>query len=141
MKVRLNYENNLNFKATVREFENFVLDEPESFHGDDLGPSPIEYFLTGIGGCLGSTFTYCFQKKGITLESLEIDIDGKIKHLLPHMHLRLTEIEVDFKYSIKDDFPEEEINYCITEFKNFCPIYDSLAKGFLIKTNFIKKKN
>ena len=141
MKVRLNYENNLNFKATVREFENFILDEPTSFHGNDLGPSPIEYFLTGIGGCLGATFTYCFQKKGIVLESLEIEIDGKIKHLLPHMHLRLAEIEVTFNYSIKDDSSDQAVNYCIREFKNYCPIYDPLAKGFPIKTNFIKKKN
>ena len=141
MKVRLNYENNLNFKAKIREFDDFVLDEPKSFHGDDFGPSPIEYFLTGIGGCLGATFTYCFQKKGISLESLEIEVDGKIKHLLPHMHLRLTVIEVDFKFSVKDEFKDEEINYCINEFKNYCPIYDPIAKGFSIKTNFIKKKN
>lgn len=140
MKVRLNYESNLKFKATVRDFEDFVLDEPESFHGNNLGPSPIEYFLIGIGGCLGSTFTYCFQKKGIALESLDIEINGRIKHIPPHLNLRLTEIEVEFNYSVKNDPSDEKINYCITEFKKHCPIYDPLAKGFPIKINFKRRK-
>ena len=138
MKVTLNYENNLNFIAKTRKFKNIILDEPQSFKGNDRGPSPIEYFLIGIGGCLGSTFTYCFLKKEIPLLSLEIEVDGKIKHLPPQMNLRLIGIEIIFKYSIRNRDSTDEINYCINEFKKFCPIYDPLIKGIPIKMNFIK---
>jgi len=138
MKVILNYENNLNFTAKARKFDNIILDEPQSFNGDDKGPSPIEYFLIGIGGCFGSTLTYCFQKKKIHLISLEIEIDGKIKHLPPHMNLRLIGIEILFKYSIKNGIPSDQIQYCINEFKKFCPIYDPLVKGIPININFRK---
>ncbi|MHA1483676.1 MAG: OsmC family protein [Candidatus Heimdallarchaeaceae archaeon] len=61
MKVTLTYSRNLHFKASVRSFEDLNVDEPESFHGTDLGPSAVEYLLIGIGGCLGTTFTHCLQ--------------------------------------------------------------------------------
>ena len=138
MKVILNYESNLNFVAKARKFENIILDEPKSFNGDDKGPSPIEYFLIGIGGCLGSTLTYCFQRKKIHLNSLEIEIDGKIKHIPPQMNLRLIGIEILFKYSIRNDVSMDMIKYCINEFQKFCPIYDPLIKGIPINMNFIK---
>jgi len=137
MKVILNYESNLNFIAKARKFENILLDEPQSFKGDDTGPSPIEYFLIGIGGCLGSTFTYCLKKKKIPLLSLEIEVDGKMKHLPPQMNLRLIGIEILFKYSIGNGDSSDKINYCINEFKKFCPIYESLIKGIPINMNFI----
>ena len=137
MKVILNYESNLNFIAKARKFENILLDEPQSFKGDDTGPSPIEYFLIGIGGCLGSTFTYCLKKKKIPLLSLEIEVDGKMKHLPPQMNLRLIGIEILFKYSIGNGDSPDKINYCINEFKKFCPIYESLIKGIPINMNFI----
>ncbi len=138
MKVTLNYKDNLNFIAEARKFKNIILDEPESFRGNDRGPSPIEYFLIGIGGCLGSTFTYCFQKKEISLLSLEIEVDGKIKHLPPKMNLRLIGIEILFRYSIGNVGFTDKINNCINEFKKFCPIYDPLVKGIPINMTFIK---
>lgn len=137
MKVILNYESNLNFTAKARKFEKILLDEPQSFKGDDLGPSPIEYFLIGVGGCLGSTFSYCLQKKEVSLLSLEIEVDGKIKHIPPQMNLRLIGIEIFFKYSIRNGDSIDMINYCINEFKKFCPIYEPLIKGIPIKMNFI----
>ena len=137
MKVIINYESNLNFIAKVRKFENIILDEPQSFKGDDLGPSPIEYFLIGVGGCLGSTFSYCLQKKKVSLLSLEIEVDGKIKHVPPQMNLRLIGIEILFKYSIRNEGPKDMIDNCINEFKKFCPIYEPLINGIPINLNFI----
>ena len=63
MKVFLDYTKDLHFKASVREFKGLDVDEPVSFHGTNLGPSAVEYLLIGIGGCLGTTFLYCLQKK------------------------------------------------------------------------------
>ena len=84
MKVFLDYTKDLHFKASARNFKDFNVDEPASFHGTDLGPSAVEYLLIGIGGCLGTTFIYCLQKKNIKLylkEFLCIFLDRQSKDL------------------------------------------------------------
>ncbi len=43
MKVLLDYTKDLHFKASVRNFKDFSVDEPASFHGTDLGPRAVEY--------------------------------------------------------------------------------------------------
>ena len=102
--------NNLHFKAKIRDFDEIPIDEPESFHGTDLGPSPVEYFLTGIGGCLSSTFIYCLQKRNIVVDHLETKIDGELKHKQPNLYLRLAKIHVEFNLTLKENTNQVELN-------------------------------
>jgi putative redox protein len=139
MKIIITYCNNLYFKAKIRKFDNLLIDEPKSFHGTDLGPSPVEYLLTGIGGCLSSTFAYCLGKRNIEIDDLEIIINGVLKHDQPNHFLRLKQIQVEFNLSLKEGYNKDELDDCIAEFKNYCPIYDPLINGIPIKIDFKKK--
>ena len=139
MKITINYCNNLHFKAKTRDFDNIQIDEPESFHGTNLAPSPIEYLLIGIGGCLSSTLVYCLHKRNIEIDDLEIIIDGVLKHDQPSLYLRLTQIQVDFNLSLKENNNEVELNNCINEFKKYCPVYEPVLNGIPININFKKK--
>ena len=140
MKITINYCNNLHFKAKTRDFDNIQIDEPESFHGTDLAPSPIEYLLIGIGGCLSSTFVYCLRKRNIEIDDLEIIIDGVLKHDQPSLYLKLKQIQVEFNLSLKG-YNEDEVDKCIIEFKKYCPIYEPVLNGIPIDIDFKKKKN
>jgi len=113
MKVSLNYTENLHFKASARQFNEFNVDEPTSFHGTDLGPSSVEYLLIGIGGCLGTTFIYCLQKRNVKMKSVEIEVDGKLSH--------------------------EDINLCIKKFREYCIVSNSIANGLPINVQCLKK--
>jgi len=139
MKITIKYCNNLHFKAKVRNFDNLLIDEPKSFHGTDLGPSPVEYLLTGIGGCLSSTFVYCLQKRNIEIDDLEIIIDGVLKHDQPHFYLRLKQIHVEIILSLKEGYNEDDLDKCTTEFKKYCPIYEPVLNGIAINIDI--KKN
>ncbi|MFX1447417.1 MAG: OsmC family protein [Promethearchaeota archaeon] len=139
MKVVLDYNKNLHFKATARNFKNFNVDEPISFHGTDLGPSAIEYLLIGIGGCLGTTFIYCLQKNNIELEKLEVVVDGKLSHTGPKMFLRLVNVDVDLKFTAMEASSDVEINRCINEFTEYCIVTNSIANGLPIHINCIKR--
>lgn len=139
MKVVLNYTKDLHFKAFVRNFKDLNIDEPASFHGTNLGPSAVEYLLIGIGGCLGTTFIYCLQKRNIELESFEVEVDGKLTHTGPKMHLRLVNIIVNLKYKPKEETSAVEIEECVEEFKEFCIVTNSIANGMPIDVNCFKK--
>jgi len=136
MKVTLNYSENLHFKASAREFKNIEVDEPESFHGNNLGPSPIEYFLIGIGACIGNTLVYCLNKKEIDVKDLEIIVDGELKHLQPHMHLRLVNIKIEFNFKKGLKISAENLKYCKSSLERYCPLFEPLLDGIPIKINF-----
>lgn len=135
MKVSLTYNSNLHFKASVRNFENLNVDEPESFHGTDLGPSAVEYLLIGIGGCLGTTFIYCLQKRELELNEFSVLVDGKLAHVGPKNHLRLVNVDVDMKFSVKESTSKESINSCVKDFKENCIVSNSIANGIPIGVN------
>ncbi len=135
MKVALTYNRDLLFKASVRNFKDFNVDEPESFHGTNLGPSAVEYLLVGIGGCLGTTFIYCLQKRNIELNECNMLVDGKLSHAGPKKRLKLVNVNVEMKFSAKGTTSKERINECIKDFRENCIVTNSIADGLPIKVN------
>lgn len=57
-----------------------VADEPRSYKGDDLGMSPYELLLAGLGACTSMTVKMYADRKNIKLT----DIDVKLKHTKIH---------------------------------------------------------
>lgn len=135
MKVVLTYNRNLLFKASVRSFKDFNVDEPESFHGTDLGPSAVEYLLVGIGGCLGTTFIYSLQKRNIELNEFKVLVHGKLSHVGPKNLLRLVNVDVEIKFSVKETTSKESINKCVKDLRENCIVTNSIADGLPIKVN------
>ncbi len=135
MKVILNYNRNLHFKASVRNFNDFNVDEPVSFHGTDLGPSAVEYLLVGIGGCLGTTFIYCLQKMNIELNACNVLVDGKLSHIGPKKSLKLVNVDVEMNFSVKETTTKERINQCVKDFMENCIVTSSIADGLPITVN------
>ncbi|MFX1315976.1 MAG: OsmC family protein [Promethearchaeota archaeon] len=122
MKVTLNYLKDLQFIAETRHFKKIHTDEPESFSGTNLAPSPLEYFLIGIGGCIGSSFVYCLLKNNIQTENLEIVVDGKLKHSGPKMTLKLVKIDVELLLTPKKGQSKEKVDFCKKIFQEYCPV-------------------
>lgn len=140
MNVRLSYIKNMHFTASARKFKDILIDEPESFHGDDNGPSPIEYLLIGIGGCMSTSFVYCLQENDIEVKELDVVVDGKLKHTGPKMNLKLAEVELELQVSFKKGQSDEKIDLCFETFKEYCPISDLIIKGIPLKVKISKKK-
>ncbi|TET05236.1 MAG: OsmC family peroxiredoxin [Promethearchaeota archaeon] len=135
MKVALTYNKDLHFKASVRNFKDFNVDEPDSFHGTNLGPSAVEYLLVGIGGCLGTTFIYCLQKMNIELNECNVVVDGKLSHIGPKKRLKLVNVDVEMNFSVKETTTKESINKCVKDFKENCIVTSSIADGLPITVN------
>jgi uncharacterized OsmC-like protein len=111
------------------------MDEPESFHGQDKGPSAVEYFLIGVGGCTGSSFAYCLEKNSIPVKDLQIIVDGKMSHRGDKLNLRLIKIEIEIKGSI-GTHDTNKLDKCINQFKDYCVISESISKGIPLNFSF-----
>lgn len=61
----------------VRNFS-FEIDEPNQLLGLNSNPTPQEYLMAGVAGCMSVTFVAGATLLGIILESLRIEISGEI---------------------------------------------------------------
>jgi uncharacterized OsmC-like protein len=140
MKVTLSYTEKLHFTATARHFSDIHVDEPESFYGTNLAPSPIEYFLVGTGSCIGSTFIFCLQKHNILIENLTIIVDGILKHIGPNNRLKLVQIDIEILINLKESISNEQFEVCHKSFQEFCPITHVITQGIPLNIKITKNK-
>ena len=133
MKVTLNYSEKMHFTASARHFTDIHIDEPASFHGTNLAPSPIEYFLIGTGSCIGNTFVYCLQKHNISFKQLKMIVDGKMQHVDPNNRLRLVKIGIEILIELEESVSNEKFNVCYQNFQDYCPISHVLSHGISFK--------
>jgi uncharacterized OsmC-like protein len=61
----------------VRDFR-FVTAEPEKIGGNNEGPTPMEYVLGALNGCLGIVVELVAKEHGIPLHDLKISSSGLV---------------------------------------------------------------
>jgi uncharacterized OsmC-like protein len=61
----------------VRDFH-FVTAEPEKIGGNNEGPTPMEYVLGALNGCLGVVVELVAKEQGIPLHDLKISSTGLV---------------------------------------------------------------
>lgn len=59
----------------------FDVDHPECFASEDHGPTPVEYVLVGLAGCLTASVAAVAQMRGIQLRSVTATIEGDMNVL------------------------------------------------------------
>ena len=133
MIITLSYQGKQQFKASTRDFKEIIIDEPESFHGDDQGPSPIEFFLIGTGSCIASSLIFCLNKNNIKFSNYEVVVEGKLKHKGPNLLLKLVKILIQIKFNIDDEKSRSKVDYCKSIFQSHCPLSDSIMHGIPIE--------
>jgi uncharacterized OsmC-like protein len=61
----------------VRDFR-FVIAEPEKLGGNNEGPTPMEYVLGALNGCLNVVIELVAKERGIALRSLHVSSSGRV---------------------------------------------------------------
>ena len=130
-RVELDWTDNIGFTATARQFSGLKIDEPVEFHGKDKGPSPVEYFAIGIGGCLGTSFAYCLKKMDVPFKGMKIAIDVDMHHADESGGgvLRITGVTAEINVTLEENGDEEVLDLCIDSFKKYCVVTQSVMAG------------
>ncbi|WP_397445884.1 OsmC family protein [Polaribacter sp. R77954] len=79
-----------------------VIDEPISSGGGDTGPTPVEYLLTAIGGCVSMTLRMYAERKGWDVGKIKVIVSQK-EQLTPTGIKKSLIEEISFEKEISDE--------------------------------------
>jgi len=71
------WKGNLRTDLEVRDFR-FIIAEPEKIGGKNEAPTPMEYVLGALNGCLGVVIELVAKEQGIALRDLHISSSGLV---------------------------------------------------------------
>ena len=109
------------------------IDGPEKFHGSNAGCRPKEMLLIALGGCTGSDVVSILSKKRISLDHLEIKLDGEVVDEHPKV---FSKIHIEYLF-YGNDLIKKDLERAIDLSQNkYCPISAMLQKSCDISYSF-----
>ncbi|MGB0891367.1 MAG: OsmC family protein [Flavobacteriaceae bacterium] len=128
-KVRLS---NKNYLAEAKMRNHFaVIDEPVDLGGDDNAPTPVEYLLTAIGGCVSITLRMYSERKGWNIGEITVKVSQKEELTTEGVKKSLVE-EISFEKEIT-----EEQRIKLLEIAGKCPVAKMVKGETPIETKII----
>ncbi|MDW7748354.1 OsmC family protein [Halomonas sp.] len=108
----------------------FDTDHPEVFASEDHGPTPVEYVLVGLAGCLSAGVAAVAQHRGIQLNSVRARLEGDmdIQGILGmDRDVRNGFDDVRVTFEIDADATREEIEALVAQSQKRSAVYDLLT--------------
>lgn len=94
---------NRNYLAEAKMRNHFaIIDEPKDLGGDDNAPTPVEYLLTAIGGCVSITLRMYAERKGWDLGKITVNVSQKEELTSNGIKKSLVE-EISFEKEVTDE--------------------------------------
>jgi uncharacterized OsmC-like protein len=116
-------------------------DEHQVLLGEDKGPNPVEYLLTGLSGCLTSSLIYHAAARGIRIKGLQSRVEGDLDlrgflGLSPDVKVGYENIRVYFK--IDADLSEEQKEELIQMAQKYSPVFNSVTNPTTVSVSLEK---
>jgi uncharacterized OsmC-like protein len=105
----------------------FDADHPEIFASEDNGPTPVEYVLVGLAGCLTAGIAAVAQNRGIQLRSVRAEIEAgmNIQGILGiDGDVRNGFDQIRVRYTIDADAPKREIEALVAQSQRRSAVFD-----------------
>ena len=106
-----------------------TLDEPPPLGAGD-GPNASRALGVAIGHCLSSSLLFCLGKARVTVEALEVSVEGVVGRN-EQGRLRINELRVTIVPTVPAA-EQERMQRCLGLFEDFCTVGASVRKGIPI---------
>lgn len=130
------------FKTEIDCSHNFVIDQPKQGGGQDLGPNPLEIFLSSLPACICAIGKIISNQKRLNVRSINVRLEADIDkdYLLGvTQEGRAGFTEIRTYVDIDADMTIEEKEAYLKEIERRCPIADNMANTSNIKAILVEK--
>lgn len=110
----------------------YDIDHPKVLVAADHGPTPVEFLLMGLSGCLTLGIATVAAARGVKLESIESRLEGDIDLqgvLGLDKNVRNGFQHVRVAFDVKGDAPAEKLREIVEQSKARSAVYDVLTNG------------
>ncbi|MCR9117457.1 MAG: alpha/beta fold hydrolase [bacterium] len=117
-----------------------VADEPTSSGGDDLGPSPYQFLLAGLGACTSMTLRMYAERKGIAVDQVSVSLQHSRIHAQDCEDCETKEgyiDHIDRAIEITGDLNEKQRTRMM-EIADRCPVHRTLQSEIVIESRQIE---
>jgi len=117
-----------------------LIDQPRTGGGTDTGPTPLEYLLCALAGCIGSVGRIVAHQKKIALRGMEVSVSGELDVdvlLGKAKQNRAGFPGITVRAKIDADLTEEQKLEFLREVDERCPVSDNLRQLTTVTTEVV----
>lgn len=106
-----------------------VVDQPAAAGGTDEGPTPLDYQLISLGGCIAAVGRIIANQRHLPIRGIRVSVEGELntdRLLGKTAQDRAGFSSVRAVVEIDADLPREEKARLLSEIDDRCPISDNL---------------
>lgn len=114
-------------------------DEPKTYGGNDLGPSPYDFLLTALGSCTSMTIRMYAEFKKIPLKKVIVTLGIEKIYATDCANCEKNNAKIDKitrLIELQGDLSQEQ-RKSLTEIANKCPVHRTLTSEILIDTQLL----
>ncbi|MEM7358818.1 MAG: bifunctional alpha/beta hydrolase/OsmC family protein [Pseudomonadota bacterium] len=128
------------FLCTVQAGTHKLLaDEPKSFGGSDLGPSPYDYLASALGTCTAMTLNMYARHKKMPLQNVDVLVKHRRIHAEDCVDCEKQSGQVDVlsrDISVEGDITEEQ-RQRLLQIADRCPVHKTLENEIRIESQLV----
>ena len=106
------------------------MDHPAVLCGQDHGPTPVEYLLAGLAGCITAGVANIAAARGVTLDMAEVEGDIDLQGILgisDDVRNGFSAIRATFR--LEGDAPKENLAEIVEQSRARSAVFDVLTNG------------
>lgn len=117
----------------IRDLEPYIVDEPPGLLGDDSAPNPSEASLAALGSCICVGLHANAVHRGITVNSLEVEMEGDLNITAVWGTGDTSEKPVGFtdvriKVHMDADCSKDEIDALVAHVIQWSPVFNTFSR-------------
>ncbi len=118
----------------------FIADEPKSFGGEDLGPSPYDLISGALAACTSMTIQMYSRRKKWPLENVETHVNHQKTHAqdCENCERNTAKIDVFEREIVLNGNLDEEQQQKLLEIADKCPVHRTLSNKVEVTTHLKK---
>jgi putative redox protein len=130
-KMQVTVKQGAGFKTECRAGKHTLfIDQPTETGGTDAGPTPLDYQLMALGGCIAAVGRIIASQRKLALRGIEVALEGELdtsRLLGKTTSNRAGFVGITARVKIDADLPQAEKEKLVHEIEERCPVSDNLA--------------